>query len=295
MMPNKDEKFNLFNLVSERLRIAGETEKYMPPVPEEVSSFLGKLSMLEGVPLYNIIPSDKYLPKEETENIEKGALRLFYLDPEWVAGLLSGALSLAGDTDNVLLTKAMDGIYAAEVHYNDTKEKIKRQITGLYTPAAFEEQLKARLAQKHLVYGDPSPTPAQSNWLYTGFFIRSSIISTWTSVEIVAKGTYDASEPVPRRVVKLEKLAHDTIFCICEGNITEIEITQPPETIHFDNKRLGKNPPMRSATGVLDISEIVKPRGLLMLGDGPTSAKLATKLLSEPLKSKLTITRKEQS
>jgi len=310
-----DKKFNLFNLVSDKLVDPKYAREHTPPIPEEVVNFLGKLSMLDGVPIHNIITTDKYLPKEDInledehgklvlvnnmpQKIEKGALRLFYIDPEWVECLLNGALSIAADTtdandtNELLLSRAMDGVYAAQVHYNETKEKIKRQITGLYSPEQFEKQLSDRLFENNLVYGKPDPTPAQSNWLYTGFFIRSSIISTWKGVEVIAKGTYDAQPPVPRRVVKVEKVAADTLFCICEGNITDVEIVQPPETIHFDKKQLGNNPPMRSTAGVLDIAKIVKAQ-VTQSNDVPSSAEFAKKLLSLPLRSKLTINRNEQ-
>jgi hypothetical protein len=289
---NDTNRLNLFDTVSKRLA-EEKSEAFMPAIPDEVTTFLGKLSMLDGVPIHNIIPHESYLPIKSfidgQTRVEQGGFKFFYIDPEWIAALLNGALSIADDNDELLLQEAMLGKYAARVYYNETKEKIKRQIAGLYTPDEFEAQLTARLKQKGL--DSPAPTIAQQNWNYTGFFIRSAIIENWTGVQIIAKGTYGSGEAIPRRVVKTEKIARDTIFCICEGTITEIEITQPPEAIHFDKDMLPGITLRSGNTGVLDINKLVASKANLLEGNLNTSAAFAMQALSKPAKATLTINR----
>jgi len=309
--------FNLFNLVNEQLNSeTADQAAHMPPLPEDAGEFLGKLSMLQGVPVHYLIPNERFLQLTEVEInvdgnnnmikegaslkgadakkiiVERGALRLFYVDPEWVQCLLNGALSIADDDDKELLRKAMEGKFAALVHYNEVKEQVKNQINGLYTPKEYEYELKKRLAERNLVYNDPSPTQAQQEWTYTGFIIRSSVISAWTGVEIVASGTIGKKNNQALRVVRVDKLADNTVLCICEGVITEVEITQPAETIYLDTRQLSlTHVPQRGDDGVLDINKIVNPTSHLRHSKMADSATLTSILLSKPLKTKLTITR----
>lgn len=308
--------FNLFDMVNDQLNsTTADPAAHMPPLPEDVGEFLGKLSMLQGVPVHYLIPNERFLQLTEVEinvdrhnkivadhlvagradvqkiTVERGALKLFYIDPEWVQCLLNGALSIADDDDVKLLTKAMEGNFAALVHYNEVKDQVKKQINGRYTPAEYENELKERLKQRNLVYGNPSPTDAQKNWSYTGFIIRSSVISTWTSVEIIAKGTIGKETDKALRVVRLDKLANNTVLCICEGVITEVEITQPAETIYLDTTQLQMGHVPQRNNGVLDITKIINPTPHLLNSKMADSATLTNTLLSKPLKTKLTIKR----
>ena len=290
--------FDLFQEVYKRLQDRGTDQSaYEPDIPQEVRSFLGHLGLLKGVPMHYIVPSELYLPKKDvlsqlSEPIEQGALKLFWLDTEWLECLMDGALSispddyqdLSGSKRNyraLLLEKAMAGNYVAEVFYQDTKDKIKKQLVGTYTPDDFNQALKDRLDRKGIILNDgqPLPTPAQSNWCYTGFFMRSVLIAAWVGVEVVAKGR-DSNESTENRalqVVRLERIAEDTLFCICEGIITEIDIVQPFEGIHFE----AKAQPKRNFPGVLDIKSIQ---------DRTDSATLAKNLIAKPVTVHLSVT-----
>ncbi|TKC06792.1 hypothetical protein FA048_16475 [Pedobacter polaris] len=278
--------YNLFTEVSKVLK-GKDKAINMPPVPKQVSDFLGKLGALEEVPMHNLIIDNKYLPLGRENNAEKGCIKLFALDPEWIECLINGALSLADENDQLILGEAMTGKYTAEFYYNEATEKVKKQIIGQYLPEKFEEELKNRLENNGVKYEDKTPTANQSNWKYTGFFIRSSIVSTWKGVEIIAYGKSDTTEKIDKKlqVVKLEQISYDIIYCICEGLIEKIEIIQPAETIHFDTSRI--DIVKRSGNdGVLNISEIAKKNGF------KDSAMLAEKLLAIPYKTELTIDRK---
>jgi hypothetical protein len=55
-------------------------------IPETVSGWFQKVSLLEGVPFNYLIPGEEILPKE--------SLRFFQLDPFWIQCLLDGAFSI---------------------------------------------------------------------------------------------------------------------------------------------------------------------------------------------------------
>jgi hypothetical protein len=308
--------FNLFEMVNKELSsTTADPAAHMPALPEDVGEFLGKLSILQGVPVHYLIPNERFLQLSDVEIVvdkhnnilkegaaansadarkiivERGALKLFYLDPEWIQCLLNGALSIADDDDKKLLSKAMEGKYAALVHYNQVKDQIKKQINGRYTPKEYEEELKKRLTGRNLVYGNPAPTDAQKDWAYTGFIIRSSVISSWTGVEVIASGTIGKKTNQPLRVVRVDKLADNTVLCICEGTITDVEITQPAETIYLDTRQLNLPGVPQRGNGILDINKIVNPTPHLLNSEMKNSAALTEKLLSKPLKTKLKIIR----
>ncbi|MGV3588906.1 MAG: hypothetical protein ACO1OF_18010 [Adhaeribacter sp.] len=308
--------FDLFEGVTAQLnRTDRDVFQDMPEIPQAVRLFLGQISLLQGIPLHYLIPDEKFIPKttvttsvsgDETE-IEKGSIRLFMLDKEWIECLLDGALSIGNVSDReILLAKAMAGNYAAEVFYTDTKEKIKKQLYGLYTPSDYETILNQKLADKHIQLfdnGQPKPTESQNNWRYSGFIMRSAIIAQWVGVQVVAAGRGSDENGnkletiTPLQVVRFERLAPDTIFCICEGIITNIEITQPAETIHFGvsedssgKYKVQNNPiPFKNTAGVIDIEALQgllpgRASGKLPFND---SANFANNMLSKPLKVKM--------
>ena len=55
-------------------------------VPSELSRFLARLRLLEGVPFAYLAPDADLLPKE--------SIRFFYLDRAWTDALVQGALSV---------------------------------------------------------------------------------------------------------------------------------------------------------------------------------------------------------
>src|SRR5258708_39023016 len=58
----------------------------VPPIPEDTKTWLGRLTLLYGVPFQYLVPDEKMLPAE--------SIRFFYLNPEWLECLLQGACSV---------------------------------------------------------------------------------------------------------------------------------------------------------------------------------------------------------
>lgn len=283
--------FDLFKKVTDLLNDTNIDQSVgMPDVPKDVRTFLGQLGILQNIPIHYLIPDEKYLP-QTTEN-EGGILRLFWLDKEWIECLMDGALSIGEDEDRqLLLNKGMAGNYVAEVYYNETKEQIKRQLKGSYNPDEFATQLSTRLERKQIKFlsdGQPEPTEAQNNWRYTGFLMRSTLISAWVGVEVIAKGAdldKKDAELRPLQVIRLERLSDDTLFVMCEGIIRQVEIIQPPEAFHFgvsekDSSYKVKNTEIqfRSTSGVINVNQL---QTSLSVAD---SANFAKTMASKPLK-----------
>lgn len=242
--------YNLFAELKDQLD--GNTHftpaEFEPEVPPEVRLFLGRLSMLQGVPPEYLVPDEKLLQKFRVVNGEQeeyGALRFFWIDPAWVECLLDGALSVGPDADReLLLTKAMAGNYLAEAFQKELIERFKKQLSGSYTPEEFKKEMAERIRGKGVQVGDdfnkiapPPPTLLQDNWRFTGFLLRSSLISGWQGLEIEVEGKNFADDPDTNdrtlQLVRMEKIAPDTLFCLCEGVVAKIVIRQPPENLHF--------------------------------------------------------------
>jgi hypothetical protein len=292
---------DLFELVNEKLN-DWEAQKDggipEPDVPEEVRSFLGNLGMLNGIPIYYLIPDVRYLAmrtaKINGHDIEQGAFKFFWLDKEWIECLMDGALSIGNDDErSLILTKAMSGNYVAEVYLRNKTDRLKKQLSNAYTPEEFETEFDKR-RQRYLNNGKPEPTRAQNNWCYTGFLMRSELISAWPGIEVLAKGKDPNDTKIPDnpervlQLVRMERIAADTLFCICEGIISQVEIKQPHEVLHFGLTMSNKDvtDPERSA-GVIDISKLSKD---LKVTD---SASFAQNMMTQPYRFIIKITWEE--
>jgi len=229
--------------------LAAKAHDGMPELPQKIQTFLGRLCLLQNIPIYYLVPAEKY--------IEKECINFFLLDSGWIECLVNGATSVIEDaeTRNTLLQKAMDGRYALSVLKNDANDRIVRQISGLHADAgSFNSALLA--AQARLP--DSSAWPKSlANWNFSGFIMRSALISTWVGIEITARGTVDnGTAKISLPIARFDRIADDTILCVCLGLVTEVDIKQPTETLHFG---ITDGIP-RNELGVVDIATIISSR-----------------------------------
>jgi hypothetical protein len=197
------------------------------PPPRSVTSFLGQLNLLYGVPFAYLVADEKLLPPE--------SLKFFSIDPQWINALLGGALSTGRIADvRFLLNKAGAGNYGADIL----------------------REARAARAQKR---GDPRPGSSNASDItstdhFTGFLLRSQILQAWPGLEVKAYLTAGAGASETRRelaVLRLDRVAPDILLGLVDGELTELRITQPPEGLHFE----AKDAPFRgdAAKRVLDI------------------------------------------
>lgn len=238
--------YNLLDNLTDKIDLddSSSIAEFAPGVPKDIRTFLGRLSMLQEVPYHYLVPDARLVHVRRENGKEIGALRFFWIDPLWVQSLLSGALSVGEDYNaSFLLKEAMAGNYIAEVFHEDSVKRLKDQLSGAYSPTDLQQEILKRLNagreeeyQVENIEKVAPPTPSQTNWRYTGFLLRSGIVSSLKGLEVTAKGldSYDdKSSPRKLSVLRVEYIADDTLFCLCEGIITQVVITQPAENLHF--------------------------------------------------------------
>ncbi len=339
--------FNLFDKVNELLADTSvNIMEFQPDVPAEIREFLGNLSMLKDIPSFYLVPDEKLVSKfkipvqtpegngtEDTaiEDIPN-VLRFFFIDPYWVNCLLNGALNAEPGSDiSLLLEKAMSGNYMSEVFLQTLIKRTTDQLGKNYEAAEFKEKLIERLQAKGIeIKGDEipekaTPTNAQGNWRFTGFLLRSPLIEGFRGWEIVASGkdAYEDDDSTIRKlqIIRMDRLAPDLLFCLCEGFITEVLLTQPSETLHFglhgdyeDNtfyKALSGFSAEEAKEGIIDVplrSGSKNRRVLKIAGEGGliermenqlettvTATEFAMEMISKPIKNKLSPTWKQKN
>lgn len=188
-----------------------------------VSSWLARLVLLYGVPFHYLIPEQEMLLPE--------SIRFFYLDPIWIQSLIQGACSV-GNTDygDTLIDKAMNSVVQTEP---GTDQKVS--VTS--TAAA---SVRDRLREQY----EGIPVPAQSrelSWPLMGFLLRSSVVTGWRGLEIMAykKPANQGLEPL--QALRIEQLSADVMLGIFNGSIAQLVIRQPQESLHFGLTRNGSS------------------------------------------------------
>lgn len=213
-----------------------------PPIPEDAKAWLGRLTLLYGVPFQYLVPDERMLQEE--------SLRFFYVDPLWMEALLDGALSIGRSEDvRVLLNKTMAGTYTKDLIDEARRVRPQNQAGPDRTPP--------RLA----------PSPVEGSFTFSGFLLRSEVVTGWRGLAVSAypkPGGREAGGPLA--TLRLERLARDVLFGLFEGHLQSLEIIQPLEGLHFELPlELRPNPPPeRNATPyindqrVLDVGEYLK-------------------------------------
>lgn len=187
---------------------------------EQVSNWLGRLTLLYGVPLHYLLPAPALVPPE--------SLRLFFLDPNWVQALLQGAFSV-GDSryGDSLIDQAMNQwLQPAPVASPVKGEKVSNAVDTPTARAASGE--RARLREQH-----EGVTPKSSGeplrWPLNGFLLRSELVRGWRGLEIEAIDAADQKlEPL-----RIEQLSDDLLMVLFNGVIGTLTIRQPREGLHF--------------------------------------------------------------
>jgi len=189
------------------LQPAGEPDDARPTVTyfRTVTSFLGRLTLLHGVPFAYLVAHEQLLPPE--------SLKFFSIDPQWLNALIGGAVSVGRpQTIGFLLNKAMAG------NFGVLKEARTRRFLdrGIKPP-------------ENVDYNAPT-------YQFTGFLLRSRILQGWPGLEVRAfKVGGDRKVPADElSMLRVDRIAADTLFAVVDGQIGILELTQPPEGLHFE-------------------------------------------------------------
>jgi len=252
-------------------------------MPQDIGEWLGRLLLLYGVPFNYLVPDEAMLPSE--------SIRFFCLDPGWMKCLLEGACSVGKSS-------SLDEVF-------------DQNLRNRFLDLAGRKAKEVRSGER----GAP-------NWPLTGFLLRSDLVEGWQGLEMKASGVDGQGNRIdPLPALRIDRLSPNIMLCLFNGKVTEIEIRQPPEGLHFGaafdshsnayrkyhlrkltpaesagdqlSQEFGINVPMRSDRRVIDIQALAKQMEQALRGvdalDGPfTSAEFAVQMVDPPGKASFT-------
>lgn len=178
-------------------------------LPDNLQSWLTKLSLLKGVPFNYLVPDEKILPPE--------SIRFFYLDPNWVGSLVDGAFSIGRNlSDGGESNKETLAVHTQV-------ETIVSHNLSRHTPSFQSLNLFCQDSEG-------------AGTLITGFILSSSLVSSYPRIGVnaYAKGhTPSDSDTQQLKVLRLEQLSKSVLICLIEGDAYHIDIHEPSETLHY--------------------------------------------------------------
>ena len=162
----------------------------------DAATWIAKLMLLNGVPFQYLVPDESMLPPE--------SLRLFFLDPNWIAALVDGALSIGRFT--------AEGLKQDARHLPPLREAASRATKSL--------RQNPRLLTAH----------NNGSGRISGFLLRSQLVSGWPGLNI--KGYSDISGDVEIPILRMSRLSDEIMICIFDGVVKVVAICEPSEQLH---------------------------------------------------------------
>lgn len=211
---------------------------------EKISHYLSELRLLKDVPFPYLVPDETLLPPE--------SIRFFHLDENWLNALTDGALSIGR-------VAKLD----AQTDY---------QCFETITQAATEKLSCSRFEKMHVNHRCSENAAPVSSEVRTGLLLRSQLVGKWNGLEVFA---YNGDTPI--NILRMEKLSHDILICIFDGELTKFVISEPKTSLRFgapdhtgsitlrdvsDTKDFGN--PLHVKTNLNDFTE---PNGKLRVTD----------------------------
>ena len=171
-------------------------------IPDEILSSMAEWALLYEVPFPYMAVREEMLPPE--------SIRFFYLDRNYIFALLDGAMS-PGRSFSIDYRHDMDIIDEA-------------------LGQAFMESrnIRPKLQGKAVQKADMSINTNEQ--VITGFLLRSVLVEGFRGLEFKA---YGEDEKIPLRALRLETLGPEVLLGLYAGEISRLEIAQPPEGMHF--------------------------------------------------------------
>lgn len=162
---------------------------------DEVRDFINGLYMLDGVPMGALIADGQLLPPE--------TLKIFYLDHNWIEAMVDGALSIGRSCSSDLM------------HDRAVLPKLKE--TG-----------RLHSANVRSFEYDKLFDCRDNGECRMGFLLRSQLVEGWPGIEISCQ-----SGEQELNIMKLEHITPSILFCIVDGILDKITLTEPVESLYF--------------------------------------------------------------
>lgn len=209
MFDQKEYHKNLSGLFKNGDSLQNRVEQY-DDLPTGISSWLGRLKLLYGVPLNYLVPDERMLPPE--------SIRFFYIDPNWIKALLDGAFSLGRSVDARRCTRSF-------------------RIDAASTPLMNEESRQKASVVRTSYLG--LTAPAMDMTLISGFLLRSSVVADYRGLGVNVypkdKIPTEKDSGTLLNILRMEKLTPttDVLLCLVEGDAYRVDIHEAPEGLHY--------------------------------------------------------------
>ena len=162
---------------------------------DEIRDFINGLYMLDGVPVGALIADRQLLPPE--------TLKIFYLDHNWIEAMVDGVLSIGRSCSSDLM------------HDRAVLPKLK-------------ENGRLHSANVRSVQYDKLFESSDNGECRMGFLLRSQLVEGWPGIEISCyRGDGELN------IMKLEHIGTSILFCIVDGILDKITLTEPVESLFF--------------------------------------------------------------
>ena len=182
---------------------AGPQNQLQDP-PDVVNNWLGRLSLLHGVPFNYLVPDERMLPPE--------SLRFFQMDRFWMDCLMDGAYSMGRSTSAVA---TRDQTMLGKIQANAITAARQQRLNWLN---------QAGVDPPQVTTGDG----------ISGFLLRSKVVSAYPGMEVRAlTGTSDGDEGSQVAILRLESISPNVLLGLFNGPIGHLRIRQAPEGVHF--------------------------------------------------------------
>ena len=166
---------------------------------ELIADWLAQRHLLAGVPFDALVPHPDLLPPE--------SIRFFYLDPNWLATLLEGALSIGIGTSRDQLYQDL----MKDLIWDTTRTAVQQVRNGVLK--------RAGAATAPVPDGPP----------LAGMLLRSAVVSGWPGLEI--RAYKDDGSPI--HLLRTDRPASDILFCLWPSVPAKVAVDEPPEGIAF--------------------------------------------------------------
>lgn len=171
-------------------------------IPDEIISALAEWVLLYEVPFPYMVVREEMLPPE--------SIRFFYLDRNYIFALLDGAMS-PGRSFSVDYRHDIEIIDKVLGQTIEESRNIRPKLQG---KAVQKEEMPINANEENI----------------TGFLLRSVLVEGFRGLEFKA---YGEDEKTPLRALRLETLGSQVLLGLYAGEISRLEIAQPPEGMHF--------------------------------------------------------------
>lgn len=185
--------------------IVGDVE-----MPGTLVTWLANLALLNGVPFNYLVPDEAMLPSE--------SIRFFYLDVNWIAALVDGAMSIGRNLS--------------------TEVTSELNLQKAITPQALSQVKKTLPAKRAKAFGLSAPEIDSDSDIISGFVLRSSLVLDYPSMSVNVYplgGTPNDPDTEALTILRLEQLGptSDTMICLVAGDAYRVDIHEAPQALHY--------------------------------------------------------------